>query len=63
MSRKQARSAESYENEEMALDLVPAVLTASGFSSVTIRKRGQVKLVDTITGTGRKRVPSTVSTG
>ncbi|MGN3966893.1 HNH endonuclease [Burkholderia gladioli] len=37
----------------MALDLVPAVLTASGFSSVTIRKQGLVKLVDTITGTGQ----------
>ncbi|WP_261529515.1 HNH endonuclease [Burkholderia multivorans] len=53
MSKKQARSAESYENEEMALDLVPAVLAASGFSSVTIRKRGQVKLVDAITATGQ----------
>lgn len=53
MSKKQARSAESYENEEMALELVPAVLTASGFSSVTIRKRGQVKLVDATTATGQ----------
>lgn len=53
MSKKQARSPESYENEEMALALVPAVLTACGFTSVAIRKRGQVKLVDAITGTGR----------
>lgn len=53
MSKKQARSPESYENEEIALALVPAVLAACGFTSVTIRKRGQVKLVDAITAAGQ----------
>ncbi|MBU9426446.1 HNH endonuclease signature motif containing protein [Burkholderia gladioli] len=52
MSKKQARSPASYENEEMALALVPAVLSACGFTSVIIRKRGQVKLVEAITATG-----------
>lgn len=53
MSKKRARSAASYENEEMALALVPAVLVACGFTSVSVRRRGQVKLVDAVTATGQ----------
>ena len=53
MSKKQARSPESYQNEEMVLELVPAVLTASGFSGVAIRKHGQVKLIEAVAASGR----------
>ncbi|UEP39769.1 hypothetical protein LL998_34075 (plasmid) [Burkholderia ambifaria] len=53
MSKTQARSPQSYENEELALALVPAVLTAHGFSAVAIRRRGQVKLIDALDQSGQ----------
>jgi hypothetical protein len=53
MSKKMARSPESYENEELALTLVPTVLTVTGFSGVMMRKRGQVKLVNAVTSAGQ----------
>ncbi|WP_432262982.1 HNH endonuclease [Cupriavidus sp. TMH.W2] len=46
MAKGRARLPESYANEELALALVPVLLTAHGFTGVTLRKRGQVKLVD-----------------
>lgn len=54
MSKKLARLPKSYEEEQIAFELVPAVLVAHGFRSVSIRKRGQVKLVDASAGSGQR---------
>lgn len=45
MAKKRARSPESYENEELVLELVPALLAGCGFSEIRMERRGQVKLV------------------
>ncbi|WP_454727909.1 MULTISPECIES: HNH endonuclease [Cupriavidus] len=52
MSKKRARSPESYENEELVLALVPALLDGSGLSDVRMERHGQVKLVWAKAATG-----------
>ncbi|WP_020203534.1 HNH endonuclease signature motif containing protein [Cupriavidus sp. WS] len=52
MSKKLARLPESYENEMLVLELVPALLTGSGFSDIRMERRGQVKLISATTAKG-----------
>lgn len=52
MAKKRARSPESYENEELVLALVPALLAGSGFANVRLERHGQVKLVRAEAATG-----------
>lgn len=46
MVTREARSAQSYENEQLLLAMLPQLLSAHGFSAVTTSRYGQMKFVD-----------------
>lgn len=54
MSKDQARSPKSYENEQLLLDMLPDLLEQRGFSSVSTLRRGGMKFVDARTSDGSK---------
>ncbi len=54
MSKEQARSPKSYENEELLLALLPELLEHKGFAAVSIAKVGAMKFVDTRAVDGSK---------
>ena len=52
MSKDKARSAQSYENEELLLARLPVLLEARGFEGVTTVRRGAMKFVNARTSDG-----------
>jgi hypothetical protein len=46
MATREARSAQSYENEQLLLAMLPQLLSAHGFSAVSTSRHGQMKFVD-----------------
>jgi len=53
MSKSRARLPRSYQNEELAMALVPALLLAHGFVRVSVRRRSPAKLIDAMTADGQ----------
>lgn len=52
MSKDQARSPKSYENEQLLLEMLPDLLQQRGFSSVSTWRRGGMKFIDARTSDG-----------
>ena len=46
MATREARSAQSYENEQLLLAMLPQLLSAHGFSAVSTSRHGQMKFVE-----------------
>lgn len=46
MSKDKARSAQSYENEELLLSRLPVLLEAKGFACVATMRQGAMKFVN-----------------
>jgi hypothetical protein len=54
MSKEQARSRQSYENEELLLAMLPELLEQKGFSGVATAREGAMKFVDARTSDGSR---------
>ena len=54
MSKDQARSPKSYENEQLLLDMLPDLLETHGFTAVSTTRSGGMKFVDARTPDGSK---------
>lgn len=54
MSKEQARSPQSYENEELLLAMLPDLLEQKGFSAVSTTRADAMKFVDARTADGSK---------
>lgn len=54
MSKDQARSPKSYENEELLLAMLPELLEQNGFACVTTIRTGSMKFVDARASDGSK---------
>ena len=48
MSKDLARSAKSYRNEQLVMELAPELLRANGLDATEVRRQGGMKLIDTI---------------
>ncbi len=54
MSKEQARSPRSYENEELLLAMLPELLEQKGFAAVTTVRAGGMKFIDARASDGSK---------